>query len=121
MNDDLENGARPVVALGQGSQACPFGRLGALVFWPDARKSQSGRILRGPTRIAGCGRTITSPGEHVAGKTLTNKDQNFALADGAPRQLTPFTPASCFLRARLGSLPYPQSPRSTKHRKMENS
>ena len=34
MNDDLENGARPVAALGQ-SQTKPFGRVGALVFQPD--------------------------------------------------------------------------------------
>ena len=42
MKEDLENGARPVFALGQ--LACPFGRLGALVFQPDARKRQSGRM-----------------------------------------------------------------------------
>ncbi len=49
----LENGARPVHALG-GLNSPPLGRLGALVFQPHNSDTLYWASLRAPTRIVGC-------------------------------------------------------------------
>jgi hypothetical protein len=70
----LENGARPVTALG-GLETQPFGRLGALVFQLNNSDKLYWASLRAPTRIAGCALSYGSL--TPAGKTFRPKIATF--------------------------------------------
>lgn len=108
MKTILENGARPVLALGWPSIL----EATRLVDWARSfssltiRKRQIGRSQKALTRIAGCARSYAL----LELRGWKNVPQNLFIryaTAGAPRQLTPWTPASYLLRARLCSLPLP--------------
>lgn len=120
----LGNGARPVGALGQFS----FRRLDRLVDWARSfssltlRKCHNGlRRKRSDPDSRLCQESANSLIARGWKNVHSKAQVQTTLWDGAPRQLTPSTPASYILRARLRSLPYPQSHATEKQNKPKDA